>query len=177
MRFSDDIPDQAVEQRRDNVGKAAKLTYLHPGQTVCSGEPLKVTTILGSCAAVTLWDPTLRVGGMTHFMLPEWDGTGSRTARYGDVAMTELLEALRRLGSNMRSVQARVFGGGCVLNVFRAVGSHLGARNVNVAIEALSRERIAIIQRDILGSVGRKITFDIEDGSVNVQLIGNIGGA
>jgi chemotaxis protein CheD len=89
--------------------------------------------------------------------------------------MTELFEALKRLGTNMRNVQARVFGGGCVLNVFREVGSHLGARNVNVAIAALSREHISIIQRDVLGSVGRKVTFDTWDGSVNIQPIGSIG--
>lgn len=174
MRFKVEIPKQVVTQERNSTGEP-KLTYLHPGQMVCSREPLKVTTILGSCAAVTLWDPSLRIGGIAHFMLPKWDGTGSRTARYGDVAMAELLEALKRLGSNMRDVQARVFGGGCMLSVLReATGIHLGARNVKVAMEALSCERIDIVQRDVLGSVGRKVTFNTGDGSVNVQTIESI---
>ena len=44
--------------------------YLHAGHMVMSREPCRVTTVLGSCVAVGLWDPSSGVGGVNHFLLP-----------------------------------------------------------------------------------------------------------
>ena len=44
--------------------------YLHAGHMVISREPCRVTTVLGSCVAVGLWDPTSGIGGVNHFLLP-----------------------------------------------------------------------------------------------------------
>lgn len=147
--------------------------YLHPGQTRVSAEPVTLTTILGSCIAVTLWDLSYRIGGMTHFMLPAWDGTGVRSARYGDVAMAELIDSIFRLGANKRSLQARVFGGACVLSVFRGTANgQLGNRNAEVALQTLTEAGISVIQRDVAGTSGRKVLFNTGTGDVRVNLVG-----
>ena len=44
------------------------------GQTWVLSEPGEITTVLGSCVAVCLYDPQSGVGGMNHFMLPVQDG-------------------------------------------------------------------------------------------------------
>ena len=36
-----------------------------------SPEDVIVTHALGSCIAVCLWDPAVRVAGLVHFLLPE----------------------------------------------------------------------------------------------------------
>ena len=40
-------------------------------QAVAGADSLIVTHALGSCVAVCLWDPGVRIGAMLHFLLPE----------------------------------------------------------------------------------------------------------
>src|SRR6185503_16258878 len=44
----------------------AVRVYLAPGRLYASAGPVQVTTILGSCVAVCLWDAHERVGGINH---------------------------------------------------------------------------------------------------------------
>src|SRR4051812_50175375 len=56
-----------------------KTVYLLPGELHASAEQTQVTTILGSCVSVCLWDQKLRIGGMNHFLLPMWREGGGRS--------------------------------------------------------------------------------------------------
>ncbi len=99
--------------------------YLHAGQIVASAVPAAITTIVGSCVAVCLFDPVAGVGGMNHYLLPlpvqrEW------SPRFGNVAIAELLRAVLDRGARRDRIQAKVFGGACVIEVFRGSGRHLG---------------------------------------------------
>ena len=61
--------------------------YLQPGQLYASGQPSAVTTVLGSCVAICLWDPVVSVGGMNHYLLPFFaGGAGKGSPRFGNVA-------------------------------------------------------------------------------------------
>src|SRR6185295_19916700 len=44
--------------------------YLAPGLLYASADGALVTTILGSCVAVGLFDPWVQAGGINHFLLP-----------------------------------------------------------------------------------------------------------
>ena len=50
--------------------------FLYPAALFVNKRPHQVTTILGSCVAVCLYDAKLRQGGINHFMLPFWNGQG-----------------------------------------------------------------------------------------------------
>ncbi len=56
--------------------------YLHPGNLFAHRTPHIVTTILGSCVAVCLWDPINNIGGINHYMLPLWNGEGLPVPKY-----------------------------------------------------------------------------------------------
>ncbi len=73
--------------------EAAK-EFLHPGQLCVSSTPCTVTVIVGSCVAVCLWDPILRNGGVTHYILAQWDGAGTVVSRYGDIAIEMLVDKM-----------------------------------------------------------------------------------
>ena len=152
---------------------ANRSVYLHPGQMVVSAEPRMVTTILGSCVAVCLWDLSVRIGGMVHFLLPQaGDGTAQPSARCGDVAIPLLVRELRKHGGSERFMKAKVYGGACVLRAFRKEnGDHLGARNVNVAKSALRIANIGITQEDVLGTLSRKVSFDTASGEVSIHFV------
>jgi chemotaxis protein CheD len=144
-------------------------TYLHPGQIFVTAEPTAVMTILGYCVAVCLWDRHLRVGGMNHYLLPHWVNEAEASPRFGNVAIQRLIERLVALGSQTARLQAKVFGGACVLEAFRA--RHLGNKNVEVARRALDEASIPVVHEDVGGQRGRKLLFRVDDGATSVKLL------
>src|SRR6266852_2866912 len=110
--------------------EGARLLYLSAGHLYAASEPSHVTTILGSCVAVCLWDPRTRAGGLNHFMLPQDVGVNCGTPRYAAFAIRTLIEEMVALGAPPSRLQAKLFGGACVLASFAASGRDLGAKNV-----------------------------------------------
>ena len=140
-----------------------RRVFLSPGEVVCMAEPALITTVLGSCVSVTLWDKTSRIGGLNHFVLPK----GGANSRYGDTAMLELLEGVLSLGAHLRSLEAKVFGGAAVL----PVGGErtVGASNVAFALGELARRGIPIAGRRTGGERGRLLVFNTETGDAFVR--------
>src|SRR5215467_11848629 len=121
--------------------------YLHPGQIYISAEPIQISMILGSCAGVCLFDRHQSIGGATHYMLPAWDGPGTPSTRYGDVALDMLLRQFQIRGSKPSDLEGKVFGGACMFQAFRPEGGgedHIGLRNIQIAIQTFSRLGIVI---------------------------------
>ncbi|HEU4887495.1 MAG TPA: chemotaxis protein CheD, partial [Thermoanaerobaculia bacterium] len=82
-----------------NEHEAVATVYLHPGQIYVTGETVLVSTILGSCVAVCLWDPVASIGGMNHFLLPHGPSSNANDLRYGNTAMQRLLTAIVAKGA------------------------------------------------------------------------------
>lgn len=150
---------------------ALRSVYLHPGQLFVTTEPAAVTTILGSCVAVCLWEPALGIGGINHYLLPMGSRAASTGTRYGNIAIEQLLERLERAGTCRASLQAKVFGGACVLDAMRGKEDHLGAKNVEIARLALADARIPVMASDVGGGRGRKLIFYPHDGNAKVKLL------
>jgi chemotaxis protein CheD len=133
---------------------------VQPGAwSVDTEKPL--STLLGSCVAVCLFDPALKIGGINHFMLPEMG-----RSKYGDVdsllsgnfAMEALLNALTGRGARKARLQAKAFGGGTIIDS-DASAPNIGMRNASFAKEWLQREGIPLLSSDFLGPWSRKIIF------------------
>lgn len=139
--------------------------YLTPGNIFVSRKGYEVTTILGSCVSVCLWDPIVKAGGINHFMLPLWNGEGLASPRYGNIAMMKLIEKMIDLGAEKRRLQAKVFGGGDVIAMSNTF-MNIGERNVITARDLLEREGIPIIVKDVGGTRGRKIIYNTATNEV-----------
>ena len=133
-RGADRGPPRGAVAARE--GRDLIRVYLQPGQLYASAQPSAVTTVLGSCVAVCLWDPIEAVGGMNHYLLPFFAGAGQGSPRFGNFAMTELVDRLVALGASKGRLQAKVFGGACVLEAFQARQGHLGEKNVGGRLQA-----------------------------------------
>lgn len=145
------LPAKDIERLARNV---------QPGAwSVDTERPL--STLLGSCVAVCLFDPALKIGGINHFMLPEMG-----RSKYGDVnsllsgnfAMEALLNALLGRGARKARLQAKAFGGGTIIDS-DASSPNIGMRNASFAKEWLQREGIPLLSSDFLGPWSRKIIF------------------
>ncbi len=147
-------------------GKARRSVYLHAGQVHASAEPVSVVTVLGSCVAVCLFDRQARVGGMNHFLLPN-PTIREQSPRFGSVAMSHLLAEVLKLGARRDRLEAKVFGGACVIDAFKT--RDLGTENVNLALRSLQETGIPVLERDVGGKQGRKVVFHADAGSAWVR--------
>jgi chemotaxis receptor (MCP) glutamine deamidase CheD len=141
--------------------------FLYPGQVFATRDPISISTILGSCAAVCLWDSHKKAGGMNHYLLPDGASDGPNRLRYGNAANPELLRQVLALGCQIKSLQAKIFGGS---SAFSADLTHaLGTRNVDLAEEFLRSAGIPVVERDVSGKHGRRLVFQIEDGVTTIK--------
>ena len=138
--------------------------YLYPGMIFIHQSPHLVTTVLGSCVSVCLWDASTRVGGINHYLLPLWNGEGLPTPKYGNIAIVKLIEKIQALGAGAKLV-AKVFGGASMWEKTEGLLA-IGQRNIELAVEMLEQHRIPIVSSDLGGPVGRKIIFNTGDGTV-----------
>ena len=135
-----------------------------PGEYFVYREDILIMTTLGSCIAACLWDREARVGGMNHFMLPEGD---SDTGRYGSYAMELLINEMMKLGATRATMEAKVFGGGQVIDGMSTM--NIGERNTNFVIDYLKTERIPIMAKDVQGPYPRKVCFLPASGKAMVK--------
>lgn len=145
--------------------EAPNKHFLFPGTIFAEPAEYLISTVLGSCVAVCLWDQVVRRGGMNHIMLPLWNGEGLATPKYGNIAMEKLLAKVLAIGCRKENLVAKVFGGanvnGTGLEVFM-----IGDRNIMLAFDMLEEFRIPVVARDVGGQVGRKIIMNSENGVV-----------
>jgi chemotaxis protein CheD len=140
------------------------------GQAVFATEPKRLTTILGSCVAVTLYSPRRRLGMLSHIVLPKSRNGADNPAKYADTAIPYMLSALRCEGVGPKDLIAKVVGGACMFGDNQL--SKIGDCNIQAAVQALEDAGISISARDAGGNCGRRISFDLATGVINVASVG-----
>ena len=68
---------------------------LHLGEMLISEEPVCVSTILGSCVSVIIFSKKAKVGGITHFALPDRSfakNSQRNDLHFGETAIFNLFE-------------------------------------------------------------------------------------
>jgi chemotaxis protein CheD len=150
--------------------RTAKIAYLHPGQLVaCSGAAV-MTTVLGSCVSVCLYDEQAEAGGINHFVLPEGLASDRDSPRYALPACERLLERVLALGARRERLAAKLFGGASAL--LRPLGRpSVGDSNVLAARRWLEQQHIEILAAETGGEFGRRLAFELPSGSAWVRLL------
>lgn len=138
------------------------------GGVVASREPRILSTVLGSCVGVCLYDPVARVGGMNHFLLPGSGPDGQ--ARYGAQAMRALLDEVVRLGAVVTRLRAKVFGAAQLLDV-TGPASTVPELNARFAMEFLHGERIAVESVRVGGVQPIQVKFATQTGRALVRVL------
>ena len=147
-----------------------------PGECYVSYHEEIISTVLGSCIAVCIYDPWLKLGGMNHFMLPISSSHGSTPTRnnmvspelcYGNWAMEHLINAFIKQGSLKRNLVVKLFGGARVMNGMSS--SDIGTRNIEFVEVFLRQEKLAISACDVGGVLPRKVMFHSHSGRIRVK--------
>lgn len=142
-----------------------KRHYLYPGTLFVHRRAHLVTTVLGSCISICLWNQTSQLGGINHYLLPLWNGEGLPTPKYGNIAIAKLVEKVMALSSPRDKLVAKVFGGASMWEKTEGLMA-IGQRNIEFAIETLESHKIPIVGSDLGGCHGRKVIFNSGDGTV-----------
>ena len=122
--------------------------FLKPGEYVVSRRPTLVTTLLGSCVAVSLFSPVGKFGCLNHYRLPTAIG-GLPPGNFGEFANNALLSFMLKECGSVKGLEAMVFGGACMYEVSNPEGD-IGSKNLSLARSFLKHHRIPII-KEVLG--------------------------
>jgi chemotaxis protein CheD len=159
------------------IGPGLAKVFLQTGDCFIGVQPTLVTTILGSCLAVTIHAPKMGIGTVCHAFLP--DSSASRhqspepqICRFVDTALQNMLETMDKIGVPRRELCIKMFGGGqgVAVNNMEPSGSYnIGRRNIEMAKKLLKFARLDIQAQDVGGSLGRKLMFNTRTGDVWVK--------
>ncbi len=143
---------------------------LWAGDIVAEPTPIRMSTVLGSCVSVCLFDSERQLGGMNHYLVPR----GGKAAIHGDWATAALIERMAELGSPRRSLVAKVFGGGSPLRLENEEYA-VGRANVALAHEVLAAHGIPIVAERVEHCGGLRLYFESWTGTVWLRLHGKKG--
>ena len=147
--------------------------YIGPGEFYSSSEDIIISTLLGSCISVALYDKEKKIGGINHFMLPfpkEKEGLYfSKSAKYGIHAMELLINDVLKLGGDKKLLKAKVFGGSSVLSYKEKATYNIPKMNIEFIFKFLEIEHIPVESYSVGGSLPRKIYFSPVDSKVMMR--------
>lgn len=134
-------------------------------------ENMLITYALGSCIAVAVYDPMVKVGGLLHFMLPDsnLDLNKARVipAMFADTGIPFLFKSCYRLGAKKKYMIVKIAGGANILdnsNYFR-----IGQKNI-IALRKIFWENNVLIDGEDTGKdYNRTVSLDIFTGKVLVK--------
>jgi chemotaxis protein CheD len=159
--------------------------FLQPGEFYFGDRHTRIRTILGSCVSITMWHPTLLIGGMCHYMLAsnERRRIGQLNGKYGEDAIMMFLEQAVRHDTDPKDYVFKIFGGGsmfpahdghwpCATRPCAEVidGCHnVACRNANIGRALLKHHGLPIAAEHLGGTGHRNVIFDVWSGQVWVR--------
>lgn len=156
--------------------------FLQTGDCFVGIQPTLVSTVLGSCLAVTVHAPKMGIGTICHAFLP--DSAEGRThsysepqiCRYVDTALQNMLETMDKIRIPRQDLVIKMFGGstGVAVNNVDHTTYDIGRRNIAMARKVLKFGRLDIQVEDVGGQRGRKLLFNTHTGEVWVKKLRNI---
>lgn len=126
------------------------------------------TAGVGSCMVICLYDKQNKIGAMSHCMLPDRTSTdnSSEIGKYIAETIPKMYEEMKRKGANSENIKAKLVGGASMFSIFDH--NKIGENNLTKAHEVLKDLKIPIKEEATGGSTGRRVSFDIYNGLVEV---------
>ncbi len=151
-----------------DAAKGCYVARILPGEYYVTNQKEVISTVLGSCIAVCLRDPGTGVGGMNHFLLPAPGESAdlNSEAHYGLNAMELLINAIMKNGGQRQNFEAKVFGGGEVID---AVTTNIGKRNIDFVMNFLELEGINLAAKDVGRKSARSVFYAPYSGQAYVK--------
>jgi Chemotaxis protein; stimulates methylation of MCP proteins len=144
------------------------------GEMVFSSSPdsYLVAYGLGSCVALAAWDPSSRVGGLAHFMLPSGPSNGSGPVKFIDGGLDNFLKALEARGAAPSRIILKAAGAASMLAI--GGGLAIGTRNAEMMQTGLAERGLRLTAGALGGTAGRTVQLEVGDGRFIVKSLSTI---
>ena len=143
---------------------------------VCKS-PDNLTTIgLGSCIGIAIYDPSTKISGLAHIMLPDSTAirNNSNIAKFADTGIQKLYDDMIKAGANKLRMVAKIAGGAKMFEMpgASAAGINVGDRNAEASRAKLKQLGIKFIAEDCGLNYGRTVELYSETGEYYIKSVG-----
>ncbi|MBN1165060.1 MAG: chemotaxis protein CheD [Candidatus Krumholzibacteriota bacterium] len=146
----------------------SKHTFVAIGQVITKRAPEKLASVLGSCVALTLYDPLSKTGGMAHILLS--GGGNEDSTRYSVPAVRRLVSEVQELAGEKAVLIAKVVGGAYTGSPEKSsLLRNIGRNTVLKIVTMLTELEIDIEGMHTGGFNERIILFDLDSGDITVN--------
>jgi len=161
---TDAAPESQERAREDVEVRVGEMAVTKGSGTLCASG-------VGSCVIVTLYDPTSKVGALSHALLstspnPRDEKTRPADTKYVGAAIDKMLARMSAYGVKKKTLEAKIVGGA---NMFSAFQSNVGKDNVAAAKAKLEAEGIELVGEVVGGHIGRSVEFCVASGLITVK--------
>lgn len=161
------MKENIIKQKFLEIERSKNKVIISIGEYFASKTPVIISTLLGSCVSVCLFDYENKIGGMNHIFLPGKPDLKkhSDSARYSVNAMELLINSMMKYGADKNTIIAKVFGGSSIFTA-KTPDLSVGPKISKLVISFLKTERIKILGIDVGGLKSRKVLFNTYTGEV-----------
>lgn len=130
-----------------------------------------VTYSLGSCIGIAIWDPSARVGGMLHYMLPDSaispEKATAAPAMFADTGIPKLFKSAYEIGAVKSRLIVKVAGGSQLMDDSGTF--NIGKRNYLALRKIFWKNGVMIAAEDVGGSASRTMRLNLGTGEVTIK--------
>ena len=142
---------------------------------ICKAPDNLTTLGLGSCIGIAMYDPSTKITGLAHIMLP--DSTqiknNSNIAKFADTGIQKLYDDMLKAGANKSRLVAKIAGGA---KMFEMPGTNnainVGQRNAMASKEKLKKLGVRLLAEDTGLNYGRTVEIYSETGDYVIKAVG-----
>ncbi len=140
---------------------------------IAKGDDELITYALGSCVGICLYDPIMKIGGLSHIMLPTKTSNAAlnHPMKFADSAIPLLVKMLEDNGAAKARLKAKIAGGAKMFAVADTNSdiASIGNRNIMAVKATLTQLRIPIIANDTGADFGRTQSFFPATGEMKIK--------
>ena len=162
-----DAPHSAAQPPLGGVAAPRILPVVQGTFEISRDQTVVLSTILGSCVAVCLFDLEIGVGGMNHFLLPSGGDGDTKNIKYGAHSMELLINRMFKSGARRGALKAKVFGGASMNANLRDIGGS----NAAFAKGFLRDEGIPTMSESLGGMQARRVHFHPVSGAARMMMV------
>ncbi len=134
-----------------------------------------ITYSLGSCIGLVVYDPTVKAGGILHYMLPESsldeDKAKKNPYMFADTGIPNLFKAVYKFGAKKQRMKVAVIGGAQVLD--QKGFFNIGKRNHTALRKMLFKNNVLIDYENVGGNVNRTVRLEVKTGDIYNKISGH----
>ena len=137
-----------------------------------AGGPVIFQAFLGTCVGVSLYDRTVRAGGLLHVLLPEppSENPPEYPEKYASTALPMLINALKKYGVQEKNLEAVVAGGALVGPLSQMdINLDIGGRSTEIVLSILDQNNISVIHSETGGFFTCTLELNMRTGKSTIK--------